>query len=95
MDESYMPFEDWLSETVMVVLNNGDSPAGRLEEVTEVGIIVRAEQGIWWTPIENEADDEGFIRSKHVSRVVSNFHPWTAIYSVRVLEPDEAVERGF
>jgi hypothetical protein len=93
MAEERVRFADWQGENVMVNLVNGDAPVGVLEEVNDWGLVLRSEVGIWWTPDE-PPDDEGFIRSKQVFRTVSEFYPWTMVGSVRVLEPDESVERG-
>jgi len=96
MDEQSIPFAEWVGENVMVVLNNGNAQAGKLEEITEYGVVVRAMQGIWWTPADDPGpDEEGYVRSKHVNRLVSELYPWSSIFNVRILEPDEAVERGF
>ncbi len=96
MSEQRVLFADWEGENVMVNLVNGNAPAGLLEEINEYGIVVRTGEAIWWT-LDDEPDEEGYThaRTKHVTRLVSAFFPWNVIYNVRVLEPDEAVERGF
>ena len=93
--EEHVPFDEWVGENVMVNLTTGDVPAGKLEEINDRGIVLRRTQAIWWTPDGEEPDEEGYMRTKQVVRTVSEFYPWSVVYNVRVLEPDEAVERGF
>ena len=93
MDGRRILFRDWEDEQVAITFANGNTMAGVLEEVNELGIVANSRQSIWWTT-ETVPDEEGYTHTKHVDRQVQEFYTWATIASIRLMEPDEAEAYG-
>jgi len=80
MSDPQAGFAQWEGKDVKVSPGARDdfSDSGKLEEVTEWGLVLHLRRLISWGEGGGQA-----------LRMVSEFRPWNSIMTVRVLEPEE------